>query len=192
MEFALTLPIFCLLLVGGFSMAMGMYEAHMASDAVRHIAVNKMPMAQKPGAVGNGDIMTYIAQSGLRGSLPTTGTYVDSVNIAHGSLETAIVVGTKNYSALAGWVPDLTIRVTQPINRALLEPAYTGGGTVRPANTAWVPGGTPVPPPWGEGQLAGMITELETEIARLEENRLAIEAARQALAAAEANTTATP
>lgn len=154
MEFGLALPIMLLILVGGASMGLGMFNAQMTSDAIRTPALRKYELASKGTAVTAGELQTLINGSALRSSLGV-GNYVDRVSILNASEYTSVIVGEKNFAGLASFVPGLTIRATQPINRALLQRAYTGGGTARPVGTPWVPGGTPNIPPWEGGTVAG-------------------------------------
>lgn len=144
-EFVLVMPILVLVLIGGFSFGMGTYQAHMASDAVQMPAMKKLDLSNETGAVGGGTLQGYMNGSNVKGNF-NTGSLIDSVTVATGSPYTSIMVGSKNFTPTASFIPGFTIKVGEAINRNLLEPANSGA-EVRPANTAWVPGGTPNPPP---------------------------------------------
>lgn len=145
MEFVLVMPILVLLLIGGFSMGLGAYQAHMASDAVQMPAMKKLEISNVTGAVDGGALTGYMNGGGISGNL-SSGSMIDSATVVNNGAYTSVVVGSKNYQSVASFIPGFTIRVGEAMNRNLLE-AANAGAEVRPAATAWVPGGTPNPPP---------------------------------------------
>lgn len=144
-EFVLVMPILVLVLIGGFSFGMGTYQAHMASDAVQMPAMKKLELSKQAAAVGGGTLQGYMNSSNLKGNF-STGSLIDSVTVQNASAYTSIMVGAKSYTSTVSFIPSFTIKVGEAINKNLLE-AANSGAEVRPATTAWVPGGTPNPPP---------------------------------------------
>lgn len=144
-EFVLVMPILVLVLIGGFSFGMGTYQAHMASDAVQMPALKKLDLSNETGTVGGGTLQGYMNGSKIKGNF-NTGSLIDTVTVTTGSPYTSIMVGAKTYTSTVSFIPGFTIKVGEAINRNLLE-AANAGAEVRPANTPWVPGGTPNPPP---------------------------------------------
>lgn len=152
-EFVLVLPILVLILVGGFTFALGTYQAHMTSDAVQFAMLKANEMANEPGAVSGGMVQGYINSGGLKGSV-SSGSLVDSVTLN----SDGFLVASKNFVSSVSFVPGFTIKVGQAINPSLLKPTSSGGGQAKPIGTPWVPGGTMITPPWlggGEGEGEG-------------------------------------
>jgi uncharacterized protein (UPF0333 family) len=147
MEFVLVMPLLVLIFLGGFTFGMGMYEAHMASDAIQLPALKKQDMAKKAQAISSGELLGYVSSGGTTGTMKS-GTLLDGINKQNMDNYTSIIVGTKSFVPLVNFLPGFTISTAGAINRSLLETANSGGATVRPANTAWVPGNTPQMPPW--------------------------------------------
>ena len=147
MEFVLVMPLLVLILIGGFSFGMGTYDAHLASDAIQLPALNKTDMAKSTGAVASGTLLGYVTAGGTSGTL-TSNALLDTVNKVDIDNYTSVMVGSKAFTPLASFLPGFTIKTAQVMNKGLLDAANTGGATVRPATTPWVPGGTPVMPPW--------------------------------------------
>jgi len=147
MEFVLVMPILVLILLGGFSFGMGAYEAHMASDAIQVPSAHKLDMGKIPAPVSSGTMLGYVTGNGTSGTLKS-GDLLDNITQVPIDNYTSILVGTKDFAAVASFLPGFTIKTAQIINRGLLDSASTGGATTRPATTPWVPGGTPVMPPW--------------------------------------------
>ncbi len=156
-EFVLVMPIFVLVLVGGMAMGMGAYQAHMAADAVKEPMLKKLEMSNTPNAVAGGMLNGYMNGSPLQGSLQM-GSKIDNVQIVNVDDYTSVMVGNKQYQSIASFVPSFTIKVSQPINRNLLQAANSGAPS-RPAGTPWVPFGTPVLPPWEGGIIPGCEAE---------------------------------
>ena len=144
-EFVLVMPILVLLLVGGFSMGLGSYQAHLASDAVQMPAMHKLALSNITGAVDGGALAGYMNGGGIQANL-STGSMIDSASVVNSDAYTSVVVGSKTYQSVASFIPGFTITVGEAMNRNLLE-AANAGAQVRPANTPWVPGGAPNPPP---------------------------------------------
>lgn len=147
MEFVLVMPLMVLILVGGFSFGMGTYDAHMASDAIQLPALQKMDMAKTDTAIDPGKLMGYVSSGGTSGTL-TSGSLLDSINEVDVDNYTSVMVGSKSFVPLASFIPGFTIKTAEVMNKGLLNAASTGGATSRDANTPWVPGGSPVKPPW--------------------------------------------
>jgi hypothetical protein len=144
-EFVLVMPILVLVLIGGYSMGLGTYQAHMASDAVQMPAMQKLKLSNQVTAVDGGTLQGYMNGGGLKGNF-NTGALIDSVKVVNSDAYTSIMVGSKTYTSAASFIPGFTITVGEAMNKNLLE-AANSGAEVRPYNTAWVPGGTPNPPP---------------------------------------------
>jgi len=147
MEFVMVMPLLVLILVGGFSFGMGTYEAHLASDAIQLPAMQKQDMAKKSGVVGSGDLMGYVSKGGTSGTL-TSGALLDTINKKDIDNYTSVIVGSKTFSPLVNFLPGFTINTAEAMNKGLLDAASTGGATVHPAGSSWVPGGSPQKPPW--------------------------------------------
>lgn len=128
-ELVFTIPVLLIILVGAFYVGWAMYEGHMAADAIKRPTLQKMTMANTPGAVGPGQIMGWA--TGATGNLSDGA--LDSVNFVHVDDRTSILVGQKAYTAgPLGITFDFS--VNQAIQRKLLEPA---GGSAVPAT--WFP-----------------------------------------------------
>lgn len=147
MEFVLVMPLLVLILVGGFSFGLGTYQAHMASDAIQLPAMHKKEMADKTGAIDSGTLLGYVSSGGTKGTL-SSGSLLDSLSVVAVDNSTSLIVGTKTFVPIASFVPGFTIKTAQVMNKGLLEAASSGGAKSRPEGTPWVPGGTPVMPPW--------------------------------------------
>lgn len=160
-EFILVMPIFILVLVGGTYTAFNFYQAQMASDAMRQTATRKLEMAANPDAVNAATLTGYINNGKTKGSM-NLGAFVDKVTYADGGPYATFVIGNKQTAGVLNVIPGLKIQVTQAINRNLLLPANAGTATARPANTPWVPGGTPVVPPWEGGAATTTTTTTPT------------------------------
>ncbi len=146
-ELVLVTPILLLVLAGGFYMGMGLYEASIASDAIRTPAMKKMEMAGEPGAISPGTVLGYISSGQLAGNTKLiNGAKVDSVTYANVSPYTSLVVGSKQFQSVNP-LPGFNITVAQPLNAKLLLAAHNGA-KVRPAGSPWVPGGSPRTPLW--------------------------------------------
>lgn len=159
-EFVLVLPILLLVLIGGFTFAMGTYQAHMASDAVQFAMLRANDMANEPGAVGGGTVQGYMNSGGLKGSA-ASGSLVDGVTLN----DAGFLVASKNFVSSVSFIPGFTIKVGQAINPSLLKPISSGGAQSRPAGTPWVPGGTMTPPPWTAGGAATVATTTDATTA---------------------------
>jgi hypothetical protein len=146
MEFVLVMPLLVLILLGGFTLGMGMYEAHMASDAIQLPALKKQDMASKSQVIGSGDLIGYVSAGGTSGTL-SSGVLLDSINKQDVDNYTSVIVGKKSFVPLVGFLPGFSISTAEAMNKGLLD-AANNGATVRPAGTAWVPGGAPQMPPW--------------------------------------------
>jgi hypothetical protein len=136
-----------LILIGGFSFGLGTYQAHMASDAIQLPATHKMDMGDAPGAIDTGTLLGYVTSGKTTGTL-SSGALISNISVAPVNQYTALMVGSKTFVPLASFVPGFTIKTAQVMNQGLLDAANTGGATVRPVGTPWVPGGAPVMPPW--------------------------------------------
>lgn len=145
-EFVLALPILTLIIAAVGTMAIGTYQAHMASDAIREPALRKMVMASTDGAIGTGTLAGYANGSPQQGTL-RIGSLVDSVSITNVDQYTSVIVGNKRFNPPVPIIPGFNIRVGQIMNRNLLQSA-SNGATARPYGTPWVPGDVPVVPPW--------------------------------------------
>ena len=146
-EFILVMPILVLILIGGFSFGLGIHDAHMASDAVQLPALQKLELANQANGVNSADLLKLMNNTSLSGSLKS-GQLIDNVSIQQNGPYISIMVGSKRFSPPASFVPGFTIRVGQVINRNLLEDAYVGTSNIRSYTSPWIPGGTPVEPPW--------------------------------------------
>jgi len=147
MEFGMVMPLLVLILLGGASFGIGTYEAHMASDAIQLTSLHKVDVAKIPGAAGGGTLLGYVTSGGTSGTL-SAGGLIDSITTQDIDNYTTMAIGSKSFTPLASFVPGFTIKTAEAINKGLTDAANTGGATVRPAGTPWVPGGTPVKPPW--------------------------------------------
>lgn len=149
-ELALALPVLFLIVVGAASMGLGMYQAHITSDAIQEPALRKMEMSNQVQAIAPGTLSSYINGSDVTGNL-VRGSKVDTVRVVSSSPGTSIIVGIKQYRPLLPLVPGFQIRVTQAINSSLLQPAHQGASVIRPYGQPWMPLGTPTIPPWEGG-----------------------------------------
>lgn len=148
-ELVLVTPILLLVLSAGFYFGMGLYQAHMASDAIRQPSMRKLEMANEPGQVTEGTVLGYVSSGNLAGNdALLNGAKIDSVSFAHVDNYTSLVVGSKSFEAVNP-LPNFNITVAQPLNRKLLAAAHNGA-RVRPAGSPWVPGGAPRTPLWEE------------------------------------------
>lgn len=146
-EFVLVLPILLLVLVAAGYIGIGMYEAHMASDAIRQPAMKKLEMAGEAGAISNGVLLGYVTGGNLQGNIDY-GAPVDDVSISNTADEdlAAVIVGTKEFSVNLPPLPRFNYTVAQAVQKNLLLSAEFGAKK-RPLS-GWVPGGTPRQPPW--------------------------------------------
>lgn len=124
-EYVLTLPIMLLVLVGGFGVGMAMYQAHMASDAIRQPALQKLAMAASDNAICGDQLLKYVNEGKLGGNLKV-GRYIDSVSIHEQNEFGSVLVGHKTITPIAPFLPTFDIKVTQVVNRNLLYPSYMG------------------------------------------------------------------
>jgi hypothetical protein len=146
-EFVLVLPVLFLAAVVGGGMVVGAHQAHVAAMAVDQIALHKLQMAANDGAVGPEVLSTY-ANSGDMKS-PFLGSLVDSMTVSSLDPYTDVAVGSKQFiPTLTKFVPGFTVKTGQVINHNLLQSASNGIATQH-STAPWVPGGTPLAPPWG-------------------------------------------
>ncbi len=129
-EYVLMFPVMLLVLVGTFGVGMAMYQAHMASDAIRQPALQKLEMAASDYAICDRDLLGYINGSKLGGNLKM-GPYLDSVAIREQNDYGSVLVGRKTITPIAPFLPTFDVKVTQVVNRNLLYPAYMGESAIR-------------------------------------------------------------
>lgn len=146
MEFMIVTPVLVLILLGGFNFGLGAYQAHMASDAAQMPSTHKLTLSNTLTAVTAATLQGYMNDDGLKGSI-RSGAFIDNVTLKTAEPHTRIMIGSKIFKPGAPFLPGFTITVGQAINANLLEAAQSGA-EVRPYKTPWVPGETPVAPPW--------------------------------------------
>jgi hypothetical protein len=146
-EFVGVFPILFLAAVMGGSLIIGAHQAHIAAMAMNEVPINKMKMAQQDGSVDSGTLSGYINGGKFKASIK--GSLIDSVSIYTLDPYTDLVVGTKQFTPALVSIPGFTITTGVVVNHNLL---MSGGGApavAKSSSTPWVPGGTPVAPPWG-------------------------------------------
>lgn len=149
-EFVLIMPLLVLILVGGATFSIGIFQGHMASDAIQFPSMSKLEFSSKETTIDSGTLQAKMNNSGLQGNIQL-GSLIDSVSVVdlNGPTSyTSLMVGAKSFNSTVNFVPGFTITVGQAINRSLLLPATSGGATGQDSSNPWVPGGTPNPPPW--------------------------------------------
>lgn len=148
MEFVLVTVLLFLITVGGANFGIGTYAAHMASDAVQQPNYRKLELSNNTGAISSGTLLGFMQNGAPKSQIPI-GSLIDAVQVTHNADGfTSTIVGTKNYQPDVSFIPALSIKVGQVMNRNLLQPAYAGSRPVRSATQPWVPLGAPVKPPW--------------------------------------------
>ncbi len=146
-EFVLVTPILLLVLVIAGYVGIGMYQAHMASDAIRQPALKKMEMAGEPGAISNATLLGYVTGGPLQGNIRSGGA-IDNVNVTNtgGNDLAAVIVGNKQYTVNFPGIPAFNFTAAQAVQKNLLLSAEFGAK--KRGLSGWVPGGTPRQPPW--------------------------------------------
>lgn len=146
-EFVLVAPILILVLVIAGYVGIGMYQAHMASDAIRQPALKKLEMAAEPGGISNETLLGYVTGGPLKGNINSGGA-VDSVNVTNTGASdlAAIIVGNKQFTVNFPGLPAFNFTAAQAIQKNLLLSAEFGAK--KRSLDGWVPGGTPRQPPW--------------------------------------------
>jgi hypothetical protein len=146
-EFILVMPILILVMVAGGMLGYGTYQAHMASTAIQEPAMQKLQFSNNKDAIPMLTLLNNINNSNLKATL-ITGTMIDNVQIIDSDPYTSIMVGGKDFQSLFAFIPGFHITVGQIINHNVLQAANAGSAIVHSSTSPWVPGGTPVKPPW--------------------------------------------
>jgi len=147
-EFVGVFPVLFLAAVAGGTMVVGTQQCHTAAVGMNAIALNKLKMADQDGAVGGGTLSGYVSGGNFKGPFKSSAA-IDSVSVSTVDTYTDLAVGSKQFTPLlTTFVPGFTVRTLLVVNHNLLQSASSGSATQKSSTTAWVPGGTPLPPPW--------------------------------------------
>lgn len=145
-EFTIIAPILVLVAIAAGMMSLGAHRAHLLSNAVQQVTLQKLQFSNTAAAISVDALKTTMNQGGLSASF-NTAPLVDSVRVVDSDPYTSLLIGAKAFQPSLTLVPGFTVNVAQTINRNLLLAANDGRAIVHPV-APWVPGGAPVAPPW--------------------------------------------
>ncbi len=129
-------------------MAYGVFQAYIVANAMQGPALSKWDYADDSAAITPATLAASVnSKDGIATNISDPASNVSSVTVQDSDPFTSVIFGSKAYTPAIAFMPAFTIKVGQVINRNLLQAANSGTAVVHPA-TAWVPGGTPVAPPW--------------------------------------------
>lgn len=141
-EFVMVMPVLLLILLGAFTVGLGIYQGANASMAVKSPVMQKIELAKNPGDTTNSArdmIMNYNS-----GSLQM-GNAIDRSRTVGTGNHTTVIIATKEFQPPVAFLPMVDFTVTQAINTNLL---LANQGSASPTINAFgAIGGYPVSAP---------------------------------------------
>lgn len=150
-EFVMVMPVLLLILLGAFTVGLGIYQGANASMAVKTPVMQKIDLAKDPGDTTNQAKM--LIQNYNSGSLQM-GSAIDRARTVGTSNKTTVIIATKEFQPPVSFLPMVDFTVTQAINSDLLN---ANQATASPAATTLgaITYPAPVVPPLPDTVLAG-------------------------------------